>query len=95
MFLLSARHRGGDEVAHFAQQRITRGGAFLQRLFHVAAQALPVIVVTAKDLTAQDRQRLSGYVEKTLQKGASTRDALLREVSDLVGASMARRRGRS
>ena len=51
-------------------------------------------MVTAKELTAEDRGRLNGYVQKILQKGASSRDALLREVGDLVAASMARRKGR-
>lgn len=45
---------------------------------------IPVIVVTAKDITAEDRLRLNGYVEKTLQKGSYSRDQLLKEVNDLV-----------
>jgi len=49
-----------------------------------AWRAIPVVVVTAKDLTAQDRLRLNGYVEKILQKEAYGRDALLAEVRDLV-----------
>ena len=59
---------------------------------HEAWRQIPVVVVTAKELTAEDRQRLNGYVEKVLQKGAWTREALLREVRDLVAASVARRR---
>ena len=59
---------------------------------HDRWRAIPVLVVTAKELTAEDRARLNGYVEKVLQKGASSRDALLREVGDLVAASMARRK---
>jgi hypothetical protein len=43
-------------------------------------------VVTAKDLTPEDRQRLRGSVERILQKGAYSREALLREVHDLVAA---------
>ena len=30
----------------------------------------PIVVVTAKDLTAEDQRRLNGYVERILQKGA-------------------------
>ena len=59
---------------------------------HDRWRAIPVLVVTAKELTTEDRARLNGYVEKVLQKGASSRDALLREVGDLVAASMARRK---
>jgi CheY-like chemotaxis protein len=31
---------------------------------------IPVIVITAKELTAQERRRLSGHVESLLQKGS-------------------------
>jgi PAS domain S-box-containing protein len=47
---------------------------------------IPVVVLTAKDLTADDRRRLNGSVARIVQKGASSRDALLREVRDLVAA---------
>ncbi len=49
---------------------------------------VPVIVVTAKDLTAEDRQLLSGKVEQVLTKGAYTRDQLIelvRATVDRVG----------
>jgi CheY-like chemotaxis protein len=60
---------------------------------HEAWREIPVIVITARDLSAEDRRRLNGYVEKVLQKGAYSRDALLAEVRELVAASIARRRG--
>jgi CheY-like chemotaxis protein len=53
---------------------------------------IPIIVVTAKELTAQDRQRLNGSVEKILQKGAYSREELIREVRDLVTASISAKR---
>jgi signal transduction histidine kinase/DNA-binding response OmpR family regulator len=53
---------------------------------------IPIIVVTAKELTAQDRQRLNGSVEKILQKGAYSREELIREVRDLVTASISVKR---
>jgi hypothetical protein len=43
-----------------------------------------VVVITAKDLTPDDRQRLNGYVARILQKGTYSREELLREVRDLV-----------
>jgi signal transduction histidine kinase/DNA-binding response OmpR family regulator len=55
-----------------------------------AWRVIPVVVVTAKDLTAQDRLRLNGYVEKILQKQAYSQDALLAEVRDLVAAGARR-----
>jgi len=51
-------------------------------------RAIPVVVITAKDLTAEDRRRLNGSVERVLQKGATSRDALLAEVRVLVAASV-------
>jgi CheY-like chemotaxis protein len=51
------------------------------------ARAVPVIVLTAKDLTGEDRHRLSGYVERVVGKGSRT-DSLLKEVRELVAQSM-------
>jgi CheY-like chemotaxis protein len=59
---------------------------------HETWRAIPVVVITAKDLTRADQERLNGYVHAILQKGAYSRDELLAEVRELVGASVARRR---
>jgi signal transduction histidine kinase/DNA-binding response OmpR family regulator len=53
------------------------------------ARAIPVIVLTAKDLTAEDRRRLNGYVERVVQKGSNT-ESLLGEVRELVAQSIGR-----
>jgi GAF domain-containing protein/DNA-binding response OmpR family regulator len=58
-----------------------------------AWRAVPVVVVTARDLTAEDRARLSGSVERVLHKGAQGGEPLLREIRDLVAASVRRRGG--
>ncbi len=57
--------------------------------------SIPVIVLTAKDITEADRLRLNGYVEKILQKGAWNRDALLSDVRNLIEANrlVARKEG--
>ncbi len=47
-------------------------------------RSIPVVVVTAKDLTTEDRLRLNGYVEKFVQKGAFSREQLLREIRELL-----------
>jgi signal transduction histidine kinase/CheY-like chemotaxis protein len=47
-------------------------------------RSIPIIVVTAKDLTEEDHRRLNGYVESILQKGAYEPEELLREVRDAV-----------
>jgi signal transduction histidine kinase/CheY-like chemotaxis protein len=59
---------------------------------HEAWRAIPIVVVTAKDLSHDDRERLNGHVQKILQKGTYGRDQLLAEVRELVSASVARRR---
>jgi hypothetical protein len=41
---------------------------------------IPVLVITAKDLTEEDRRRLNGGVERIIQKGASTREQIMAEV---------------
>jgi signal transduction histidine kinase/DNA-binding response OmpR family regulator len=51
---------------------------------------VPVAVITAKDLTAEDRLRLNGYVYKILEKSAYSRDQLLAEVRTLVAAHLER-----
>jgi CheY-like chemotaxis protein len=55
---------------------------------------VPVVVVTAKDLTKEDHRRLNGEVEGVLQKDAPTRDDMLREVSAMLAACIDRGRGR-
>ncbi len=45
---------------------------------------LPVIVVTARDLNDTDRQRLTGQVERILQKGEYQREDLLQELNQIV-----------
>ena len=62
---------------------------------HEPWRAIPIIVVTAKDLSHDDRERLNGYVQKILQKGTHGRAELLAEVRELVAASVARRRPRT
>jgi GAF domain-containing protein/CheY-like chemotaxis protein len=59
-----------------------------------AWRSLPIVVITAKDLSPEDHERLNGYVARVLQKVALSRDVLLGEVRDLVAASArhARRR---
>jgi PAS domain S-box-containing protein len=41
---------------------------------------VPILVITAKDLTDDDRRRLNGQVLGVLQKGAYSRDELLHEI---------------
>ncbi len=45
---------------------------------------IPVIVITAKELTVQERRRLSGHVESLLQKGSYTDLELLDDLVDVL-----------
>jgi CheY-like chemotaxis protein len=57
---------------------------------HEEWRQIPVAVVTAKDLTKEDRVRLNGHVARIMQKGASSRDELLEEVHSLVSLAIGR-----
>ncbi|MGQ0593230.1 MAG: ATP-binding response regulator [Gammaproteobacteria bacterium] len=65
------------------------GFSFLEALRqHEGWRAIPIVVVTAKDLTAEDHQRLSGYVQYIVHKGAYAREELLQELGDRIAACL-------
>jgi signal transduction histidine kinase/DNA-binding response OmpR family regulator len=49
-------------------------------------QHIPVIVITAKDLTGEDHERLNGMVDEVIEKNAYTREDLLERMSKAVAA---------
>ena len=49
---------------------------------------IPVVVITARDLTAADHERLSGFVERVVQKGALDTEGLLTVLRELVQAHL-------
>src|SRR5437868_2139108 len=53
---------------------------------HDKWRSIPIIVVTAKDMSTEERLTLDGYVEKVLPKHALTEEALLTEIQDLIAA---------
>jgi CheY-like chemotaxis protein len=55
-------------------------------------RAIPIIVITAKSLTNEDRQLLQGHVQKVLLKGDFSREQLLDELRDIVGECVQRAR---
>ncbi len=57
---------------------------------HPEWRFIPIVVMTAKDLTAKERRRLSGSVETILRKAGDSREALLKQVRDLVSNCAAR-----
>ena len=71
------------------------GFEFIEHLRHHAEwRDIPVVVVTAKDLTEEDHRRLNGGVERILQKDAPTRDEMLKEVSATLARCVKRHRAR-
>lgn len=51
---------------------------------HAEWKNIPIIVVTAKDLTADERAALNGYVSNVLHKDAHTREELLAQLRALI-----------
>ena len=69
------------------------GFEFLTELrMHPEWRAVPVVVVTARDLTDADRWRLSGAVERVIQKSGNAGDDLLHEVGEALAACVGRPR---
>jgi CheY-like chemotaxis protein len=64
------------------------GFEFLDELRRTEAghRGIPVVVVTAADLSESDHQRLNGGVLRVLQKGSRSRDELLSELHELLAA---------
>jgi signal transduction histidine kinase/CheY-like chemotaxis protein len=51
-------------------------------------RSIPVLVLTAKDLTADERKRLNGNVSRILQKGTLTSAQVLRQISAILGTQV-------
>ncbi len=56
---------------------------------HPEWRSIPIVVVTAQDLTNDDRRRLNGHVETILQKKGDSQEELLAHVRDLLNDSTA------
>ena len=65
------------------------GFEFIQELRrNENGQSIPVVVLTAKDLTLEDRKRLNGKVDRILNKDAYSCDGLLHQVAQLLTAEV-------
>ena len=61
------------------------GFVFLENLrARPDCRRVPVIVITAKDLSEDDRRRLNGEVARILQKGATNAEDLLAEIRSIL-----------
>jgi CheY-like chemotaxis protein/anti-sigma regulatory factor (Ser/Thr protein kinase) len=58
----------------------------LEMRTHAEWQDIPVIVLTAKDLTDEDRHILSGRVEQVLEKGSYSREQLMQLIRKAVAS---------
>ena len=64
------------------------GFEFMEALHRRGDHAgIPVVVITAKDLTEEDRQRLDGGVRRILQKGTVNPREVLKLVRSLAGGA--------
>jgi len=69
------------------------GFEFLETIRHDPQRRhIPVVVVTARDLTDEDRNRLNGGVERIIQK--TNRDDMLREVRSVLASCVTRKHGK-
>lgn len=50
--------------------------------------SIPIVIVTAKDLSKEERQRLNGSVEQVLYKGLYSLDELLQEIGNRIRACL-------
>jgi signal transduction histidine kinase/DNA-binding response OmpR family regulator len=51
---------------------------------HVEWRLIPIVVVTARDVSGEERRRLTGSVETILRKASDSREALLDQLSGLL-----------
>ena len=58
---------------------------------HPEWRSIPIVVLSAQDLTKEDRKRLNGNVETVLRKQGDARESILEQVRDLLADSKAPR----
>jgi signal transduction histidine kinase/CheY-like chemotaxis protein len=51
---------------------------------HSEWRSIPIVVLSAQDLTNDDRKRLNGHVETVLRKQGDSRESILEQVRDLL-----------
>ena len=63
------------------------GFEFLTRIKKIESfNAIPILVITAADLSKSDHQRLLGSVENIIQKNGLEQDEILQEITDLISS---------
>ena len=59
------------------------------------SKSIPIVVVTAKDITDEDRRRLNGGVVGLIEKTGLDRESLLAQVLEQAGSTRPKRTGDS
>jgi signal transduction histidine kinase/DNA-binding response OmpR family regulator len=62
---------------------------------HPEWRSIPIVVLSAHDLTKEDRKRLNGNIEMVLRKQGDARESILQQVRDLLADSKAPRRAKN
>ncbi len=89
--LQQARERLPDLIITDLTMPGTDGFTLLENLRGDARTAdVPVIVVSAKDITAEERRRLHGYIEALYQKGSLSPRAFVDQVVQVLGEKATR-----
>ena len=66
---------------------IMDGFEFLTRIKKIESlHAIPILVITAADLSKSDHERLLGSVENIIQKSGLDKDQILQEITDLISS---------
>jgi signal transduction histidine kinase/DNA-binding response OmpR family regulator/putative methionine-R-sulfoxide reductase with GAF domain len=106
-FGVAQAENGRDALARVAEQRPDvivldlampemNGFEFLDVLRRNPVwRGIPVVVLTAMDLSAEERRLLNGAVERIFQKGAYGRDRLLDEIRQALASAVARQGART
>ncbi len=50
---------------------------------HPVTNEIPTFIVTAKDITVEDRMRLAGQIERIIQKGTFSKEDIVRQIKDI------------
>jgi len=55
-----------------------------------ASRSIPIVVVTAKEITDEDRRRLNGGIVGLIERGGLGRDAMLNQLREELSAAIGR-----
>ena len=84
---LEAAERLPDLILLDLMMPVMDGFEFLTHIKEVESfNTIPILVVTAADLSKSDHKRLLGSVENIIQKSGLEQDQILREITNLISS---------